>query len=683
MDQSSDYMGREDLIVERAPSAVIERLGCTLDSWWEARYTFATEEAGDFYYEPLNAAWVNQDADSDDLAYFSNVHRISGSDQEVVSYSIPLMDENGYPYAVLGVELTTKYLSSLMPSRELNDEDQGCYALALQDEETGIFQVITANGALFSRCFSSNEQLDCSHGNVTGGFDLKGREGTALYGNRSTLEIYNNNNPFESVKLVLVALVDKESLFSYITGIKNTRAVVSVVSLLLGLCGMIVVSRHFSKPITALAKRVSSLPPQDGFQLERLNILEIDQLVDSIEDLNRNASRNIARTEFFSRMSHDMRTPMNAIISFSSREMLEGTTDDQKIEYLEKIHSSGEYLLGLINEVLDMTKIESNKVDLQYTPVKSSALWNTAIPMIDKLAQKKKIQFIREIDYHDTLVMADAQHLNQVVMNLLSNAVKFTPDRGTVRLSVKVQEMRSKGGGKGNPDALQYEVTVSDTGIGMSEAFMQNLYHPFEQENEGKEGTGLGLSIAKKLIELMDGTIECVSEKNKGTTFTLHFALQLCDASEQEEYDEKTENVVQEKKSQQKYDNLKGRRILVCEDHPLNIQIIVRLLQREGIEVITAENGKKGTELFADSEPGYFDAVLMDIRMPVMDGIQAARVIRDMKRVDSLKTPIIAMTANAFEEDVRASRAAGMNAHLSKPIEPQKLYETLNEFLRK
>lgn len=668
MDQLSNYTDREDLLLERSPSALIEKIGCTLDSWWEARYSFDSEEAGAFYYNPLNAAWENSDVDSQNLAYFEGAHRISDSDLEVVSYSIPLMDKNGYPYAVLGVELSTKYLGTIMPNEELGAANKGCYILGLENMENGEFTPIIASGSMYNRCFGANTVISGTKDTHTGGFEVVGRDQTLLYGDKEAIHIYNNNNPFENMQLTLIAFVEEAEMFSYINHIKSTLALVSGFSLALGLCGLLLVSSHFSEPITALAKKVQSLPPQDGFSLGRIGIYEIDQLVDSIEELNRDASRNIARTEFFSRMSHDMRTPMNAIISFSSNELLENADEAQKDEYLEKIHSAGDFLLGLINEVLDMTKIESNKIDLRYSPLRTGELWETVLPIIEKLAQKKKIDFQKDISMEDAAVMVDEQHLNQIVMNLLSNAVKFTQLKGTVCFKVRAVTDEK------NEEQLSCQVVVSDTGIGMSEDFMKRLYRPFEQEKEGHEGTGLGLSIVKKLIDLMDGTIECSSEQGVGTTFILNFALQKC---KQQDLKVEKQRVFKDEKM-----NFSGKKILVCEDHPINTQIIVQILERVGIEVVTAENGKIGVELFEASVEGTFDAVLLDIRMPVMDGLETARVLRRLNRTDATQIPIIAMTANAFSEDIKASREAGMNAHLSKPIEPSKLYETLQQLMK-
>jgi len=328
-----------------------------------------------------------------------------------------------------------------------------------------------------------------------------------------------------------------------------------------------------------------------------------------------------------------------------------------------------------------MTKIESNKIDLQYSPLWTGQLWNTILPMIEKLAQEKNILFLKDIQMEDAPVMVDEQHLNQVVMNLLSNAIKFTPENGRIKLEIRLQTDADQ------TDRLQGVVVVTDSGIGMSKEFMEHLYHPFEQENEGKEGTGLGLSIAKKLIELMDGTIQCTSEKGVGTTFVVHFPLMKCTEEETNAMGRnRTSFTAQETNGaehQAGQESLRGKRVLVCEDHPINRQIITRILERVGIEVTIAENGKIGIDIFQESAEDTFDGILMDIRMPVMDGLETARQIRQLKRLDAIHIPIIAMTANAFSEDVTASRAAGMNAHLSKPVEPQKLYATMQRLMCK
>ena len=669
MDQVSNYSGTKDLLLERAPSSIVESLDCSLDSWWEARYSFESKEHGDFYYYPLDAAWENAGANGGDLAYVSGVHQLSGSDPAMISYSIPLIDGEGYPYGVVGVEISTRYISSLLPSEELNEADKCCYVLATRRAGLTDCQPVVGTGALFNRCFSSNSLISCADTAEMGGFWTTGRSGVELYGDAAQLNVYNNNNPFDDQELILIALVESDTLFAYIDRIKLSLLIVSIISLALGVGGIAWVSRRFAAPITALASRVRGMETQSDFKPGHLGITEIDQLVDSIEVLNRNVSKNSARTEFFSRMSHDMRTPMNAIISFSSPELLEGATEAEKDDYLQKINASGDYLLGLINDVLDMTKIESNLTELHIESVRGGRLFETTIPIVDKLAQNKGIDFAATISAEDDLyVLADRQHLDQIVMNLLSNAVKFTPPGGHVHLIVRLDEDAA------DPERVRCRIEVSDTGIGVSEAFMQHLYTPFEQENSGQEGTGLGLSIARKLVDLMDGTIECRSRQNIGTVFTVTIPLAK-DRAVQPAAESDTGSAAGDDSA------LAGKRILVCEDNEVNLMIIRKLLEKKQIIVETATDGRAGVEAFAASVPGTFDAILMDIQMPVMDGLAATAAIRALKRADAGVIPILAMTANAFEEDVRASETAGMNAHMAKPVEPQKLYETLIRFL--
>ena len=668
MDQESNFSGTDDLLAERAPSSIVDSLGCSLDSWWEAWYTFDSEEAGNYYFAPLEAAWSNPDADGADLAYISDVYQLSRADPKMIACSIPLTDDNGYPYGVLGVELSVKYLSTLMPSAELNEAGQGCYVLAMQNGDATDFTAIVGSGILYSRCFGSDAVISCRDTAATGGFWLTARGDTRLYGDCVRLNVYNNNNPHENRRLTLLALVENDAMFGHIGRIKMTLAVVSLISLALGLAGITWVSRRFAKPITALSVQVRDMDTRKDFQPSRLGITEIDQLVESIEALNRDVNKNSARMEFFSRMSHDMRTPMNAIISFSSPEMLDGATEAMKDDYLSSIHASGGYLLGLINEVLDITRIENNKTELHLESTQAQRLLETIVPMVEKLAQDKDVRFLTDISVEPELyVMADRQHLEQIVMNLLSNAVKFTPSGGTVSLKVQASNIET--------GLVRYGIVVADTGIGMSDAFLQRIYVPFEQESRWREGTGLGLSIAKGLVELMKGKIDCVSQKNAGTTFTVTLPLT------QSEKPADIENV----SAISEYvglDVLNGKRVLVCEDNQVNLQIICYLLEKYHMVVETAENGQLGLDAFAASVPGSFDVILMDIMMPVLDGLSAAREIRAMNRPDAASIPILAMTANAFSDDVRASSEAGMNAHLSKPVEPQKLYEELIHVLQ-
>ncbi|MDO5111669.1 MAG: ATP-binding protein [Clostridia bacterium] len=374
---------------------------------------------------------------------------------------------------------------------------------------------------------------------------------------------------------------------------------------------------------------------------------------------------NHAKSDFFSHMSHDMRTPLNAILAMSGSEMTGDATAAQKDEYLEKIHVSGDYLLGIINDVLDMSRIENKKVVLQPEPYLLDEFANTIQTVIGEQCRQKGIEFVFCAPEAKPWVMLDKVRFNQIFINLLSNAVKFTPSGG------KVTFLSENLAVEGNRIHKRY--VVSDTGRGMSKAFLPRAFDSFAQEERygaSTQGTGLGLSIVKQLVELMGGSITVQSELGKGTAFIVELWVEMA-AAPQRQADDAVDLEI-----------LKGLRILLCEDHPLNAQIDESLLGKKGCIVECAQNGKLGCELFAASSVGFYDLVLMDIRMPVMDGLEATRTIRAMARPDAKTIPIIAMTADAFTEDVETSFRAGMNGHLSKPIVPRQLFETIAQQVR-
>ncbi|MDD3794548.1 MAG: PAS domain-containing protein [Lachnospiraceae bacterium] len=383
---------------------------------------------------------------------------------------------------------------------------------------------------------------------------------------------------------------------------------------------------------------------------------------------------NNAKTEFFSRMSHDMRTPMNGILGLAS--LSEGEEDVKVLkENIAKIRTSGEYLLGLINDTLDFQKIESGKMKIVPQVVECSSFIGDMLEMVKISAREKQIIFKEEVDYQAIFgyVRIDPIRMKQVFLNLLSNAIKFTPEQGTVCFRVVCGKME---GNVKHPTFF-----IEDTGIGMSEEFLQHkIFQSFTQEYNQMSaqyaGSGLGLSIVKKLVDMMGGTIEVASALGKGTVFTIHMGVEAVDARDVED---QVISKTDQKNSAQA--SLRGRHILLIEDHALNAEIAKRLLQKAGCRVTWAENGQIGMTKFMESELEFYDAILMDIRMPVMDGLTAARSIRNLPRRDAGTVPILAMTANAYEEDVKKSKDAGMNDHLSKPIEPQKLYEALENWI--
>ena len=392
-------------------------------------------------------------------------------------------------------------------------------------------------------------------------------------------------------------------------------------------------------------------------------------------------SANKAKTAFLSNMSHEIRTPMNAIIglnriALSDSSILESTRDN-----LEKIGVSAEHLLDIINDILDMTRIEAGKMVLKEEVFSLSALINQIDVIIGGQCNDKGLKWECEYKRNDNdYFVGDNIKLKQVLINILGNSVKFTPKCGSVIFSVEPISHYD------NKTALRF--IMKDTGIGMSKEFLPKLFEAFSQEDlttKTKYGsTGLGMSITKSIVDMMNGEIKVDSEKNVGTTFTLTLTLTNSDqkpaeieGSNQIGSDKSADSVNNNKKAE-----LKGRRILIAEDMAVNAEIIKMVLSMREIKVEHAVNGKIAVDMFANSEEGYYDAVLMDMRMPEMDGLEAAKHIRAMDRMDAKEIPIIALTANAFEEDVQRSLQAGLNAHLSKPVEPETLFVTLESFIR-
>ena len=374
---------------------------------------------------------------------------------------------------------------------------------------------------------------------------------------------------------------------------------------------------------------------------------------------------SFAKTDFLARMSHDLRTPMNAIIGLTALTLDDASDPERVRENMTKMRSASDYMLGLVNDILDMSKIEEGSMTLHLEPFSYQEFLVNMKTMFAVQCANKNIELHFQEPKLNPVVLTDKQRITQIVFNILSNALKYTPEGGHISYSVENLEV------KGN--ILSATMVVEDDGIGMSEAFQEHLFEPFTQESSQittqLQGSGLGLSITKMLVELMDGTIEVLSRQGEGTTVKIHLSFTLAQ-------DESEKGQKKEKKTKD-YRALSGKHILLIEDHPLNATIARRLLEKQGMIVVHGENGQIGLNMFAVSEEGQFDAILMDIRMPVMSGLEATRAIRALERKDAQKVPIIAMSANAYAEDVEKSKEAGMNAHLSKPVEPAKLYDTL------
>ncbi len=382
-----------------------------------------------------------------------------------------------------------------------------------------------------------------------------------------------------------------------------------------------------------------------------------------------NASR--AKTAFLSSMSHEIRTPLNAIIGLNSIAMAGEDAGEKTREYLGKIGDAAGHLLEIINEILDMGRIESGKMTIRKEEFSLTEALEQVNTMIGGQCRDKGLEYIFNTKGRvDETYIGDAMKLKQVLINILGNAVKFTPEGG--RIDFTVEE------GPRFDQSAVLRFIVSDTGIGMSKEFLPRIFDPFAQGDNASPGmygsTGLGMPISKSIVELMNGHIEVESEEGKGSTFTVTVSF---GESEAKDDAPKEKQPAGEKKAA----DLQGRRVLLAEDVPVNAEIMMMVLKEKGIEADHAENGRQALEMFKGSEPGYYDAILMDMRMPEMDGLEATRAIRSLEREDAASVPIIALTANAFDEDVQRSMQAGLNAHLSKPVDPDTLFETMERLI--
>lgn len=376
---------------------------------------------------------------------------------------------------------------------------------------------------------------------------------------------------------------------------------------------------------------------------------------------------NQAKSTFLSSMSHDLRTPLNGIAGFAGLALRENDPT-KKQAYLENIKTSSDFLTSLVNDTLELSRIESGKMEVEMSEISCHDLSESVLSSVRPLAEKKHITLRLESNRsEDQMVWVDALKVEKIMLNLLSNAVKYTPEGGTVVF--KVEEINPPVGG------MNRRISVEDNGIGMSEEFQKHLYEPFAQEHRKEAGnvagTGLGLSIVKRIVGLLGGNITVHSEVGKGTRFVVELPIQVLDLSKEK------------KKAVQPlpFEALRGKHILLVEDNAINAQIATILLEEKGIIVTSQTDGEKGYQCFHASPIGFFDAILMDLRMPVMDGYASCRAVRADNRPDASRVPIIAMTADAFEEQLNAAKEAGMNGAVIKPIDPHKLFEELLRLL--
>lgn len=375
-----------------------------------------------------------------------------------------------------------------------------------------------------------------------------------------------------------------------------------------------------------------------------------------------------AKDEFFSHISHDMRTPLNGIIGFTNLASQAGTAEEKQ-QHIEKIRISSSLLLDLINDTLQLSKMERGKYPLTWTGENSRGFFDKLVTPIRIIAEEKNIHFILDMERLQSCnIMVDRLNTQKVYMNILSNAIKFTPEGGTVTMTLETMPSTK--------DTFMLHAVICDTGIGISEEYLPKIYQPFSQEQRAgtskMAGTGLGLSIVHRLLDLMGGTITIESEQNKGTTVTVDLAFDFAD--------EKTVPILTADKTDTALTVLQGKKVLLCEDNELNAEIVKTMLESQGMTVVWVENGQMGVEAFLASEPEALTCILMDLRMPVMDGYEAVRQIRASEREDSQTIPIIALSADAFEEDIKRCKEHGMNGHVAKPISPSVLYAELVKY---
>lgn len=422
-------------------------------------------------------------------------------------------------------------------------------------------------------------------------------------------------------------------------------------------CSFIVEKKDKNGNITDVLMTISDI---DEIKHKELEVKE--KLKEAAEKANQ---ANVAKTNFLRRMSHDIRTPLNGIVGMINLAQRYGNDKEKLYECKEKVLTSLDYLLSLINDILDMSKVESNALVLESKPFDLIETLNSIIAIIETSANEHNIQFIggKSLSYiPHRYFIGSQEYLNRLLMNIASNAIKYNKENGSITLYCK--EISS------NENMALMQFVCSDTGLGMSEEFQKHAFEPFTCEGKatitGYSGTGLGLSIVKDIVDIMDGSIEMDSKENVGTTFVVTIPLQM---------DSNPKIKVQ---TNEKELNLSGKKALLVEDNEINLEIATIMLQDLGLIVTPAQNGKEALDIFEQSDTHTFDYIFMDVMMPVMDGLEATRRIRSLNREDAKTTPIIALSANAFEDDIKECLDAGMNAHVAKPIDVHALKEELS-----
>ena len=501
---------------------------------------------------------------------------------------------------------------------------------------------------------------------------LNGREqGVELLGNGKPY--YLGYCPIENNNTMLICIVEKSVVDNVLRDYQKTIVFETILMagfILLLFAGLFysISRRSLAEQKAEYEKRNNEIQTQAMKEMEESN-KKLKKAKDiTTEALQTAENANKAKTDFLSNMSHDIRTPMNAIIGMTSLIRHDAGNKAKVIEYADKIDISSQHLLGIINDVLDMSKIEAGKTVFKYTDF-SILDFITELNTIfhSQIDEKNQTLTIIKENIRHEWVNGDQVHLMQIFSNLLSNAVKYTQEGGKIQFLVEECETKSSVYAK-------YRFLVSDNGMGMSADFKKTIFDPFTRAEDSVtnkiQGTGLGMAITKNLVEAMGGTIDVESELGQGSCFEVLIDLRIAE-------DRKVVLTAQEEIDEPDSNTMKGMRFLCAEDNELNAEILMELLKIEGAECVICENGERVLEAFEQSAPGDYDMILMDVQMPVMNGYDATRAIRRSSHELAKTIPIIAMTANAFSEDIQYSLAAGMNAHISKPVEMKTLEKTI------
>ena len=489
-------------------------------------------------------------------------------------------------------------------------------------------------------------------------FAVRGGEATLLSILNKTLKAM----PSDMLTSALAIYDSTQDKVTFSDFVKDNLAVVFVTAgfLAISIIGMILLLLRKARKAEAAAKLAAN---------------DTQKLNDKLEAaLKKAEDASLAKTRFLNNMSHDIRTPMNAILGYAQlmEDELKGKELPETSEHLEKLQQSGKLLLSIINDVLDMARIESGRMEIDENNTRIEDIRKTLFEIFEDEAKKKKIALYYTIKVEHEHVLTDSTKVKEIFVNILSNAIKYTPSGGSVMINI--EELPCD-----EPGYMIVRTEVSDTGIGMSEEYLTKIFEAFTREQNTTKskiaGSGLGMSIVRKYVDLLGGTIEVESEPGKGSTFTVTLKHRIADESDYvKEHDE---NSVTDREM------LEGRKILLAEDNDLNAEIAEAILERAGIETERVEDGIQCVNRITEMPAGTYDMILMDIQMPQMDGYKATRVIRNLPDQEKACIPILAMTANAFEEDKREAAATGMNGHIAKPIQVDQLLSTLAEIIRK